>query len=278
MAYTARTIAQIQAQIIVNKGLQTSLSGLTSTSKAAYWYLFTYITAVAISLLEQIWAILVNEIETDVSKAVPGTINWIQARVIDFQAGNVIQLNTDFTLSYPDPQLPLIITSAAVTAGSTGALSVKVAKGGTTPTALSGGEITELTSYLSAILPAGQIPQIISSAADTLQVNAIVYYNGQYNSVISANVIAALNTYMTLLPFNGLVKVSDIEKTILGVTGVVDVTISQITITPTIGSVANLILASTLVARSYQTYSGYLTNAANPNDFPTTITFQVAAQ
>lgn len=277
MPYTPRTIAQIQSQIIFNKNADANLSVLNSTSQVSYWNLWTFITAMAISLLEQIMSIFIADVETVVSKAVPGTALWIQSEVFKFQAGDVVSINSDFTIDYPIINVSnQIIKACAVVVSPSGAISVKVAKG--SPLApLSGGEVTELNSYLDTILPAGQTTGIISVAADLLQVNAIVYYNGQFNSVIQTNVNAALTDYLSIIPFNGLVKISDIEKVILGVQGVVDVTFSQITVTPFSGSPANLILASALVSRSAQTYSGYLVNDPG-NLFSATITYSVAQQ
>ena len=55
MAFTPRTIAQIQTQIQQSVANNATLSTLlTSTSVTAIWNLFTYIMAVAIAMLEQI--------------------------------------------------------------------------------------------------------------------------------------------------------------------------------------------------------------------------------
>lgn len=286
MSYTPRSWQSIYAQIVAAKQAEADLNGLTSTSKAAYWSLWAFIVAVSQAFMEQRFGLLQTEIEDTVASAIPGTEAWIQATVLKFQAGNIIQVNSDFTFQYPDPQLPEIITSCAVEVSPSGSISIKVAKGGTTPVPLSGAEVTELTAYLDSILPAGQIPFIISTTADTLQIGSvanptIVYYNGQYNSVIQANVIAALETFMTLLPFNGLIKVSAIEDAILAVPGVVDVKLSAVIATPSGGSAVPLIsdvANPVFLARSYQTYAGYVENSIAPNDFASTITFQVAQQ
>lgn len=286
MAFTPRTWQTIYAQIVQAKEAQTALSGLTSTSQAAYWRLWAFIVAVSQAFMEQRFGVLQTEIETTVASAIPGTPAWIQAQVLKFQSGNVVQVDTDFTFNYPDPQLPEIITSCAVVVSTSGSISIKVAKGGTTPVPLSAGELIELSAYLDSILPAGQVPYIISTDADTLQIGSvanptIVYYNGQYNSTIQANVIAALESFMTLLPFNGLIKISTIEDVILAVPGVVDVELSAVIATPDGGSPVVLISDASdpvFLARSYQTYAGYVTNSGSPDDFASTITFEVAQQ
>lgn len=279
MSYTPRTIAVIQAQIIANKNLQTNLSGLNSPSNVSYWKLFTYLQAVGINLLENILSLLQIEIEATVAKGVPGTSSWIRDQVLKFQyqvsPPQVVQINSDFTVSYPIPNPALFaITNCAIVPGNAGIISVKVATG-TPPAAISGSVKTALISFLNTILPAGAVFQVISVAADTLRVDAEIFYNGQYTGNIQSAVEAALTDYMNDLPFNGVVKVSDIEKTILSVAGVTDVTFSQITATPNGGGGIDMVLASTENSRSYQTYAGYIINDGS-NPFSSTLTYTVA--
>lgn len=278
MAFIPQTYQEIQNNIIAAKQSQTALNGLTSTSKVAYWNLWAFIFSVGAALQQQLWAILQAEIEADVASSVPGTALWIQSEILKFQDGSIVQINGDFTVSYPViiPSAQ-VITAAAVVVTNGGAILAKVA-GGSPLAPISGGQQTELSAYLNSILPAGQNVSVISALADTLQVSAIIYYNGQYNNVIQANVILALQNYMMLVPFNGLVKISDIEKAILSVAGVVDVVFSTILCTPVLGSPVYLVQSSATLNRSYQSYSGYLTNSNSPNDFASTLTFSVAQQ
>lgn len=51
----ARTIQQIQQEILTAKAKEPALSELNSTSKTAIWRLWTYITAFAIWTLEKIF-------------------------------------------------------------------------------------------------------------------------------------------------------------------------------------------------------------------------------
>ena len=279
MAYQPRTIAQIQTQIIAFKNAQIGLSGANSPSNVASWNLWIFICATFTAFLEQLWAILQLQIETTVASGVPATALWIQKQVLLFQDGNTIQVNTDLTFGYPLPAFPTPITNASVQTSPSGTVSIKVAQGTYPQSALSAGQLTELGAYLSAILPAGMVPNILSIAADLLQINAVVYYNGQYNSVIQANVNTALNNYMSGLPFNGWIKVSDIEKVILSAQGVTDVAISQITVTPQAAGLnpTNLIAGSTLISREVQAYAGYLINDPG-NLFSNTITYSVSNQ
>ena len=287
MAFTARSWQTIQAQMLQEKASLPDLNGLTSISAVAYWRLWTFICAVAISLEEQIMVIFFDEIETVVSESVPGTAPWIQNEVLKFQYNvttpQVVQVNSDFTIGYAVVNtLFQIISNCAVIVTGTSVLNIKVTTGSPAG-ALTANEVIALTSYLNTILPAGQIINIITGVADELAIYGTVFYNGQYNASIQANVIAALNTYISKFStstsvggsFNGEVKISDIENVILAVPGVVDWLPTQITATAFGASPFNLIAGSTVYSRNYQAYTGYIKNeVANP--FSSTLLFSVA--
>jgi hypothetical protein len=280
MAFLPRTINQIQTQIQQTVFANSVLGPiLTSQSLVAYWILWTFIMATCTAALEQIMLIFWIELENIVAAAVPGTAPWIQAEVLLFEYGNTVAINSDFSVNYPIPNiLAQVVSQCAVVVGNNGVANIKVT-GASGPLdgapGIAGPQCVALETYLDTVLPAGLDFQLINALADTLQVNATVYYNGQ-SAGISTAVIAALNAYMAALPFNGIVKISDIEKTILGVPGVTDVVFANITATPNGGAPVQLITASATVLREYQTYAGYIINSAAPNDFATTLNFVVA--
>jgi hypothetical protein len=225
--------------------------------------MFTYIMAVAIQALEQIMLIFWGELETIVASAVPGTAPWIQAQTLLFEYGNTVTLNSNFTIGYNTPVITdQIISACAVVVGNNGQVTIKAVTG-TAPsyTTLSTPQKTALSSYLGAILPAGMNYNILSVSADTLAATATVYYNGQYTGAQAA-VIAAINSYIATLPFNGIVKVSALEAAILAVPGVTDVVFSSLIAVNTFLSInTTLITGSEIINREYQTYAGYITNA-----------------
>lgn len=286
----ARSTASIAQQITTN--LQTNYGQVgqvfyyyfndhngnpITPSKTSAIGLIIQVVSQAQNLLEQIMDTFTSEIETIISTAVPETAPWIQAQVLKFQYGNAIQVNPDFTIGYPDPQQPLIITSSAVAVSGSGVISVKVAKGGGVPVPLTGGEQTALAAYLNYILAPGQNAQIISTLADSLVNQGTVFYNGQFNATIVANVIAKINAYCVSLPFNGVVKVDDIRTAIKSVPGVVDWVPLNISATPNGGSAVFLVQAGTetVSSRTYQSYAGYLTNG-DPTGAQ--LTFTIAQQ
>ena len=281
----ARSVAVIQNQI------RASLAGtpiavlLNNTSMVSIYNLMIYVVSVGINLWEQLADNYVTTIEAIVANAVPGTPPWIQAQALLFQYNattpDFVAVDpVTFAVEYPIPNpSDRIIGNCAVVVGPTGIVIIKVTTG-TPPGPISSPEKTALTSYFNTILPAGQTFNIISVLADLLQINGNVYFNGQYGASIQANVIAALNTYIATFStstlnggsFNGIIKVTDIEKVILSVPGVTDWDCSQITATPTGGSPINLVLADQQLLRNYQTYSGYVANDPG-NPFSSTLTF-----
>lgn len=268
MPFTPRTISQIQQQIqnsVANNSVLSS--ALTSTSLVAYWILWTFIMAVCTQALEQIMLIYITEVETIIAAAVPGTAPWIQAQVLAFEYGNTVTINPNFTIGYATPNPALqVVEQCAVVVTTSGAILVKVAGAGPAPLdgspGISGPECTALAAYLQQVLPAGEDVVLINASADTLDVTAQIFYNGQYNSTITAAVIAAINTYLANIPFNGWVKVSSLEQAILAVPGVVDVVFNNITAVG--NSVTTVIISGgteSAALRYYQTYAGYITNA-----------------
>ena len=275
----ARTIAVIKAQILASVAADSDLAVLTSQSQTAYWRLWCYIQAVAINLFEQIIDLFTIEIETLIASNVPATVPWIRAEVLLFQysAANpqVVQINDDFSVGYATVDETLqIISNCAVVPKNNGQIDIKVATD-SPPTQLSAPQVVALSAYIDDILPAGALYNVVNAAADTLRIDGTIYYNGQYNGTIQADVEAALAIFMASLPFNGVIKVTDIIQALLDVAGVTDVNLSQITVVGDNGVTTNLILASTEVVRSVQTYSGYVIEDVG-NPFSTTLTYAVA--
>lgn len=75
----ARTIAEIQNEILIEKGKQPSLNGLTN-SKAAIWRLWINIVATAIWVHEKI-------VEKNALISRPHTLNWYREQALNFHYG-----------------------------------------------------------------------------------------------------------------------------------------------------------------------------------------------
>lgn len=227
----ARTIEEIQATMDAEQALQPQLSGLNSISQVAIYTLWKYVFSTALWFEETLWDTFKTEIETVITTAVIGTDEWVKAEVLKFQydtvTPQVIQL-IDFVPAYSPVDTTLqIITRASVNTLTNKVVSVKVAKSDP-PVALAVAELSSLQGYLDDISFAGVEYNAQSFASDKLFLEAEIFYDGQYTATISASVITAINTYLSNLPFNGYVRVGDVENAIQAVDGVVDIIINNL--------------------------------------------------
>ena len=275
----ARTIAEIQAQMNAAIAADPVLSGLTSTSKRAIWNLFTNIFASALAIEEQLMDAFKAEIEALAASVPPGTPEWIQRKILEFQYDvnnpQIIQL-IDLIPQYPQI-IPAdqIITRCSVTTDLSGNVTIKVAKS-EPPVALANAELSALQDYINTIGFSGITYTCTTANADKLYLTAHIFYKGQYSAVIQANVIAALNNFLARIPFNGDVQVSDIEGAIKAVTGVNDVLLINVGARPDVEpmNTTNLVTNSQVVNRLWNTISGYIVGETTPGgDFFSTLNF-----
>ena len=260
----ARSVSEIQNSIITDVQNTPELAGASSTSKRAIWRLWTYVVAVAINLLEQLMDIYQANIESIVYLAAPQTAQWLQDKVFKFQYSatnpQILQL-IDFVPSYPVTDETLrIITRCSVRTTISNQVLIKVAKS-EPPVVLASGELSALQSYVRDIGVAGVQYNVTSSASDKLYVQANIYYQGQYNSVITANVVEAIQAYLGAIPFDGVLRLSDLEIAIKSVEGVNDcvfVNVKARDNAVAFASATPLVASSTTISRQWNTSSGYI--------------------
>lgn len=77
----ARSIAEIQQEIFVEKEKHSGLSGLTGTSKTSVWRLWIYIVSVAIWMHEKI-------VEKNALLSRPHTLHWYREQALNFLMGH----------------------------------------------------------------------------------------------------------------------------------------------------------------------------------------------
>lgn len=261
----ARTVAIIQNQILEQIAADSVLGPkLTSTSKRALFRLFTFIVATAIALFEQLQDLFVTKIENIAAAAAPASGTWIQKRIFEFQysAGNpqIVQL-INYAPQYPTVDATLrIVTRCSVVTNLANSVIIKVAKSDP-PQALDNLEIAALQSYINQIGAAGITYSVLSTDPDELMIEAQIYYVGQYSQVIAANVKQAINNYLDQLPFNGNMKISDLEAAIKNVTGVTDVLLTNVKARDTntvYASGTYLVQNNQVISRLWPTVSGYI--------------------
>jgi hypothetical protein len=267
----ARTIQQIQNQIINSKNSYTELNGLDSPSQTAIWKLWTFIVAVSISFLEQIIDLFKVEIEGKLQNHVAGTKNWINNNILLFQYSatdpQIVEISDDYLITYSVVNTNLqIIKQVAIEVLDNNVVQIKVAKS-SPPEPLDSSEKSALSSFLTEIMPAGIQTSLYSENSDKIYIKGNIYYNGMYSAIIQSNVETAINTYLENLPFGGKFVVQELEAAILAVAGINDINISRIQArrdnqTFVYGSNNPVYVlegtTSDINNRSYSTFAGYV--------------------
>lgn len=242
----ARTIAEIYAEIADDKDNQTSiaalaptadteqqlLASLTSTSKVAVWRLWAYIVAVAIHTHEVLWDLFKIEVQAAAAAATVGTAQWYQSEIFKYQHGDTLVYNaTTGKYGYATENTAVqVVKRCAIVENPDSSLSIKVA--GLTsgsPSALGTPEQTGLASYIKKIRFAGTRFTLFSGAGDILRVEATIYYDASAGlSTVQTNVQAAINNYISNLPFNGELLLTKLVDAVQAVTGVVDIVLVSV--------------------------------------------------
>jgi len=288
----ARTIATIYNAMITEKETfsnlsnlsptaqanpaQSLLTDLTSTSKVAIWRLIFYVIAVAIWIHESLWDIFLANVQTIISNAIPGTLQWYVATIKAFQYGYALTWNgSTFVYSTID-STAICVNQCAITL-SEGTLNIRVATlaGGTILQPLSVAQETALIEYIQNIKIAGTQFNVINQAADLLQIAYTVYYNPliiYYNSSNGSDPLngslisnpsvfpvnnAILNYIQTLdqIFFNGNFQVSDLTDAIQAAEGITNVVATTVNAKSGSGAYQNIL---SVTGQIYQTAAGYL--------------------
>tara|TARA_R110002033_G_scaffold60198_3_gene110279 strand:+ start:274 stop:1143 length:870 start_codon:yes stop_codon:yes gene_type:complete len=233
----ARSIDTIANAMIAAKEADSNLDGLTSASRTAIWRLWIYIVAAAINVFEQLQDVYQAEIEAIADTAIPGTLQWVQDRTFRFQydatVPQVLTINDDLELVYGTVVDDYkIVTRCSVTTNVNKLVSIKVAKDtsstDTTPIQLDTAQEDSLTSYWALSGVAGITYAVVNKVSDKVGITATVYYQGQYSATIAADVELALNDYLAAIPFDGKLRVSQLEDTIQAVDGVNDYVLEEV--------------------------------------------------
>lgn len=265
----SRSIQTIQNSIQQIVASQSSLSSLNlSNSQTSIYGLWENVMSVNQNIEETLWDLYSVMLDNIASNAPISTDNWVYTKVLEFQwdpsipQSVSVDPSNNFTVGYNPVDLSKrIITQAAVITLPNRLVSVKVATG-TPPAKLSAIQLASFIGYMDEITPAG-VQYLPSSAnADLLNIELDLFYNGQYSATIQTVVNAAIATFITNLPFNGIFKLSQFEQYLLAIPGVTDVDFKNISISPGPPIPVNyfyLVQNYTEVFPTYPLYAGYAT-------------------
>lgn len=220
----ARTISEINEDILTAIAATSGLTGLTSTSNAAIYKLLAYVVAVAIHVFEGLQDVFKAEVETIAADAVGGSLRWYKSQVFKWQYDDILEWVDDKFQYDVDDEAARIVTQCSVV--ETGRqLTVKVAKGETgSLEALSSDEKTSLLAYLNNIKVAGTTIVLTSESADDLKFYASIYYNPIKSlATVQDAVETAIENHLQSLSFDAVLKVSTLIDIIQSVEGVTDI-------------------------------------------------------
>lgn len=229
----ARSITEIQNDIIAKVQADPVLSTqLTSTSLVAVWRLWTYVVAVSIWTIENLFDLFKQEVDETISAMKPHSLRWYAEKAKAFQYGDNLVADADYydNSNQTDDAVAAkkIVAYAAVVEQERG-LRIKVAKdGGVDLTALSTDELNAFIEYMKKVKDAGVKLLITSGVADALKLDMDIYYNplvinasgGRLDGFTSTPVQDAIKAYLKNLPFNGVFLIQNLVDQLQLVDGV----------------------------------------------------------
>ena len=188
--------------------------------------------ATAQNTFEQLADLTAADIQAIADAAPTGNAKWIQAQILKFQYGDVIQISDDFVPFYPvvDPTKQIVTRCAVFSDANTDIVEIKVAKSEDPPEPLTDDELTALQDYYygtgdtQGIGFAGVKAEFTNQDPDRIFVEGSVRYLGQFDAVtIKNNVIQAIEDFLAGFQnenFAGTIKMQRLEDAILAVEGV----------------------------------------------------------
>jgi hypothetical protein len=274
----ARSIEEIKAAIKVDIRTYSSLDNFLfpedGGSQASVFNIIIFVVSAAMFTFEVLVGNLKNNIQTIADSAPSGNESWLRRKMLDFQFGDTITINTtDSTLAnYFVPEYAVldiskrVVTQCAVSDSATG-VSIKLAKGTVGAlTPLSGAEITAITNYYygtsstEGIGFAGVTATFITLLPDRLRVEADIHYLGQYvSATVKAAVIVAIDNFLNTFTdenFGGTVFMIKLVDAIQLVEGVSRVKITDIKARPETTPLGSAITVD--VQGVYSTFAGHI--------------------
>lgn len=235
----ARTIQQIQNEMLANIAGNENMAALNSTSKTSIYRIFTYIVAFGIWTHELLSDKHILEVDTKIYNQKAGTLPWYRTMALRFQFGFDLVADKDYfeigNATADQIEASKIIKYAAVNeAADSSRVILKIA--GETNGVLSDfddpSQVEAIEAYINEIRVAGVQVTIINYKADRLYLNLQIKRDALVldesgMSKIDANypVNEALQEFMKELDFNGELRLSALIDKLQIIPGVLDATL-----------------------------------------------------
>ncbi|MCF8218694.1 MAG: hypothetical protein K9J21_06900 [Bacteroidales bacterium] len=200
-------------------------------NEVAEWRIWTKIFTFASYVLEQVFQKHKTDVNQLVNKPKLYGIRWIQEMALSYQHGNSLSY-VDGAYIYVNPIDTLLAHCSVSLNGKT--VHIKAAKSG--PTKLTTSEKDGLKAYLEEILYPGTHFAIISEDADFIRYQINIYRDptviddsgAKITEPSTKPVEAAIDEFVTNIPFDAKFNRNAFIDKIQGVEGVIDVTIDML--------------------------------------------------
>ena len=229
----ARTIDDINNEIISRVTADPALSDLTSSSTTAIWKLWSFVVSAVTWTLEKLFDEHKGEVTGLIEGMKPGSLKWYAAKALEFQYGYDLAPDEDHydNTGLTDEQIlaAKVVTYCAVVEQDK-VLRVKVARTvGDDLAPLTADQKAAFTEYMKRVTYAGVKLVIDSLSPDGLKLSLKVYYNplvlGQDGSrldgTVSDPIGDAIHAYLRALPFNGTLVLAYLIDALQQVDGIV---------------------------------------------------------
>lgn len=220
----ARTIKEIEAEILAEKAKSEALKSIDTTSRFAIWGAIVYIVAFTIHTLETLLDVFRLDVQNVIDSKRPGTLSWYTQKAKGFQINSLIN---SMTLAYDiiDAEKQ-IVAYAAAEENIEGGITLKIAK---KDASLTDSELLKFKTYLEKVKYAGVAISYVSIAPDMLTIDMQVFYNPLASeSNVRALIETRMTEYLNNIGFNGLLKVNDLIVELRSLPEVDNVRVGQI--------------------------------------------------
>lgn len=249
----ARTIAEIKkdmADTFIKERAVISAYGLDGKktfdqqfSPVSIENILFYVFAVALWTLEKLFDAHAEEVNDRIEQLEPHTLRWYVNKAKAFMFGYRLVTDTDYYdttgMSETDIDAARVVKYAVATESNT-VVYLKVAgeKEGN-PCLLTDSQFSALNSYINEIKDAGVSVQIRNEEADDMKMEIVVYYDPTLLSADGVSLIDgskpvedAVRSTITSLPFDGVLRKSDLLAAVTAVSGVEVADITSLTVKP----------------------------------------------
>lgn len=241
----ARTVQEIFDILVTEKGNQSALDGLTSTSSVSIWRAWLWVTAYAIWTLEKLFDIFKKEVDDTIQTKMPHTGSWYVYKAKNFQYGYNLVTDKDYYDNTGIDEQTIaaskIVAYAALVEQPL--IRLKVAKkSGADLAKLSAPELAAFVAYILRIKDAGvklKSTTITSTDPDDLKLVLRVKYNplildstgARLDGTDATPVKSGIKKYLadkSAADFNGLFSVQKLVDAIQAIEGVQDLHVDSI--------------------------------------------------